>query len=200
MRLKSVTIQSFRNFVEAQTIEIEPDVTCLVGKNESGKTTILQALHRLNPANGSNLDFNLTKEYPRWRLAKDRRADPDLADREPVRATFAMDPDDVEALSEALPAPLVDGTICTAGRSYSGTLTVRLTADLPTVVRTASEEAGVEAEDLDAILQRQTFMDARGAAQASAKTLKKPAPQRSKALTKFVSVLRCAVFIDEHPA
>jgi predicted ATP-dependent endonuclease of OLD family len=27
-------------------------VTCLVGKNEAGKTAILQALHRLNPHAG----------------------------------------------------------------------------------------------------------------------------------------------------
>ena len=50
MKLQAVTIQKFRNFVDAQRIEIEDDVTCLVGKNESGKTTILKALHRLNPA------------------------------------------------------------------------------------------------------------------------------------------------------
>ena len=43
MRLIAVTIQKFKNFVEAQCITIEPDVTGLVGKNESGKTTILKA-------------------------------------------------------------------------------------------------------------------------------------------------------------
>ena len=47
MRLTAVTLQLYRNFVEAQRISIEDDVTCLVGKNESGKTTILKALHRL---------------------------------------------------------------------------------------------------------------------------------------------------------
>ena len=43
MKLVAVTVQKFRNFVEPQRIEIEPDVTALVGKNESGKTTILKA-------------------------------------------------------------------------------------------------------------------------------------------------------------
>ena len=33
-----------------QTISIQPDITCLVGKNESGKTAFVQALYRLNPA------------------------------------------------------------------------------------------------------------------------------------------------------
>ena len=64
MKLEAVTVQRYRNFVDPQRIEIEPDVTCLVGKNESGKTTILKALHRLKPANGSDVTFDLTTEYP----------------------------------------------------------------------------------------------------------------------------------------
>lgn len=39
MKLEAVTVQLYRNFVDAQRIVVEPDVTCLVGKNESGKTT-----------------------------------------------------------------------------------------------------------------------------------------------------------------
>jgi len=64
MRLTRIRIKRFRNFVEAQDIDIEPDVTALVGKNESGKTTILQALHRLKPANLKDDEFNLVTEYP----------------------------------------------------------------------------------------------------------------------------------------
>src|SRR4051812_44637754 len=86
VRLTAVTVQKYRNFVEPQRIEIEPDVTCLVGKNESGKTTVLQALHRLRPANGSRLKFDLTTEYPRWRLARDRRRDNTIASTCPIQA------------------------------------------------------------------------------------------------------------------
>jgi recombinational DNA repair ATPase RecF len=73
MRLEAATVQRYRNFMDPQRIAVEPDVTCLVGKNEAGKTTILKALHRLKPANGSDVKFDLTTEYPRWRLAGDRR-------------------------------------------------------------------------------------------------------------------------------
>ncbi|GAA2635598.1 hypothetical protein GCM10010425_41710 [Streptomyces spororaveus] len=38
---------------------VENDVTCLIGKNEPGKTTVLKALQRPNPANGSDR-FDLT--------------------------------------------------------------------------------------------------------------------------------------------
>jgi len=73
---------------DPQRIEIEDDATGLVGKNESGKTTVLKALHRLNPANGIGQDFDLTTEYSRWRLARDRRRN-NLASLQPIVAEFA---------------------------------------------------------------------------------------------------------------
>jgi predicted ATP-dependent endonuclease of OLD family len=101
MRLVAVTVQKYRNFVDPQRIEIEDDVTCLVGKNESGKTTVLKALHRLKPANGSDTKFDLTTEYPRWRLARDRRADSNIGKVRPIVAEFSLDEGDASALAEA---------------------------------------------------------------------------------------------------
>jgi energy-coupling factor transporter ATP-binding protein EcfA2 len=42
-------ITNFRSVEDSDEFEIEPDVTCLVGKNESGKTAALQALYGLSP-------------------------------------------------------------------------------------------------------------------------------------------------------
>lgn len=78
MILTQIEIERFRNFIDVQTMQVEEHVTCLVGKNESGKTTVLKALHRLSPANARD-EFDVTIEYPRRRLARDRR------NRGPVR-------------------------------------------------------------------------------------------------------------------
>jgi hypothetical protein len=40
-------------------------ITLLVGKNEAGKTAILQALHALRPQNEAKTTFDVTQEYPR---------------------------------------------------------------------------------------------------------------------------------------
>jgi len=48
MRLVSVRIQDFRCIEDSTEFPIK-DVTCLVGKNESGKTAILKALYKLDP-------------------------------------------------------------------------------------------------------------------------------------------------------
>ena len=48
MKLTKVHIREFQSIQDSTEVEIG-DVTCLVGKNESGKTAFLQALRRLNP-------------------------------------------------------------------------------------------------------------------------------------------------------
>ena len=40
MKLTKAQVQYFRNILDSTEIEIQDDVTCLVGKNESGKTAI----------------------------------------------------------------------------------------------------------------------------------------------------------------
>ena len=75
MKLKSVRITNFRSIDDSEEFEID-DVTCLVGKNESGKTAILQALHKLKPSSGSE-KFSKELDYPRKRLVLDQEQDSD---------------------------------------------------------------------------------------------------------------------------
>ena len=42
-------VLNFRNIDDSGWIPLEK-VTCFVGRNESGKTTLLKALHKFNPA------------------------------------------------------------------------------------------------------------------------------------------------------
>jgi energy-coupling factor transporter ATP-binding protein EcfA2 len=189
MKLTSVTVQLFRNFVQAQTVAIEPDVTVLVGKNESGKTTFLKALHRLNPANLIDVSFALTTEYPRWRLAPDRRANPSLASTYPVSASFDLEDADVAALSDQLPVPPPPGTRCTAWRNYDNTFHVALGAALRDVLTACATTTDVTPADLAPLLGAESLDAAVQAAKAAAKDLKEnqdTAP-RAKALTSFAS-------------
>jgi len=66
MRLISVRVENFKCVEDSTTFSID-DVTCLVGKNEAGKTALLEALHKLNPASQDEANFN-EEEYPRRHL------------------------------------------------------------------------------------------------------------------------------------
>ncbi len=69
MKLIKAHITNFRSVLDTGEFTLS-DVTCLVGKNESGKTTILQALERINPVDASKKIFDKDLEYPRAYLAE----------------------------------------------------------------------------------------------------------------------------------
>lgn len=63
MKLLRAKVTNFRSVEDSNEFTIS-DLTCLVGKNESGKTAILEALFGLNPYDG-NFEYNKTYDYPR---------------------------------------------------------------------------------------------------------------------------------------
>ena len=66
MRLKSVHVREFKSVRDSGEFETG-DVTCLVGKNEAGKTAVLEALYRLSPVIDIHGTFNVTHDYPAHR-------------------------------------------------------------------------------------------------------------------------------------
>jgi energy-coupling factor transporter ATP-binding protein EcfA2 len=64
MRLESVQIQRFRCIDDSTEFTVS-DQTCLVGKNESGKTAILKALYRLKPEQGSKEVYSPAEDHPK---------------------------------------------------------------------------------------------------------------------------------------
>jgi predicted ATPase len=69
IKLVSVEIEKYKCFQKKQTVEIEKDITTLVGMNESGKTSFLTALSKTNYfTDDSDFKFDETQDYPRNEL------------------------------------------------------------------------------------------------------------------------------------
>lgn len=121
MKLKEVQVRNFRNFLDSTPVQIQPDVTCLVGKNESGKTAFLHALYRLLPAR-QNVKFSVPDQYPAWLEKRDRLEGKDLESFVPIRVVFEYEPVDVSAFETKFgPNVLKDATL-SLERNYKGTL------------------------------------------------------------------------------
>jgi predicted ATPase len=89
----------YRSVENSGQFAIEPDVTCLVGKNESGKTTALQALYRVNPVEKIRLDEVI--DFPA-KLTR-RRKDWGPTERIPVVvATFRYNDQEIERIQSDL--------------------------------------------------------------------------------------------------
>ena len=57
--LSKVIIKNFLSIKEEQTIKINKDFTSIIGKNESGKSTILKAINKLNGYGIKNEEKNV---------------------------------------------------------------------------------------------------------------------------------------------
>ena len=121
MKLKTVQIDHFKHVLDSTPVEIQPDITCLVGKNESGKTAFLEALRRLKPAQGA-VDFNINEHYPAWLEKKHRKEGKDLNAAQPVTCTFEMEDEDVEAIESVFGSGVVINEDFIISRRYDNKL------------------------------------------------------------------------------
>lgn len=99
MKLKQVRVRMFRNILDSTVVSIQPDITCLVGKNESGKTAFLQALWRIKPAR-TKQEFSIPDQYPAWLEKRHRNEGKDLARVQPAEAVFTWEDSDVMVVDE----------------------------------------------------------------------------------------------------
>ena len=123
MKLKSFQVTDFRSIRDSGVIDIN-DVTCFVGKNESGKTALMQALYRLNPINEEDMEFNSTEDYPRVDV-DDYEYDVENGNRKPARvikAWFELESDDLKKLVEDYSEKLIGNNIIELSRGYDNTL------------------------------------------------------------------------------
>ena len=96
MLLTTVHIRNFRCVKDSGQFRIDEDTTCLVGKNESGKTALLQALNKLNPVIKEDADFR-DLDYPamEWTEYKERKDE----DPAPALSTWwKLEAEDIEVL------------------------------------------------------------------------------------------------------
>lgn len=72
MRLRAFRVRNYCNILDSGRIEVEDQVTCLVGKNEAGKTNLLRALANVEYVWRSGRFRD--EDYPRWLLKEHRRS------------------------------------------------------------------------------------------------------------------------------
>jgi energy-coupling factor transporter ATP-binding protein EcfA2 len=124
VKLVQVQITKFRNILDSSTVAIEDKITCLVGKNESGKTAFLQALYRLKPAR-ENVAFNVPDHYPAWLEKKDRLKGLTLEDICPVVALYAIEDEDRGILDSRFGKDALGAAPVSIGKSYRNEMVVK---------------------------------------------------------------------------
>ncbi len=121
MKLVNAHATNYRNILDSNPVEIGQS-TCLVGKNEAGKSAFLKALEGLRSTDSSYVKYDKITNYPRRELAEyDRRHE---GSRAVVMTTrWRLDADDVRALEAAFGSGIVRSETFEVSKAYGETTT-----------------------------------------------------------------------------
>ncbi len=89
MKLIKVKINKYKSFLTPQEVMIDENITRVVGKNESGKTALLEALAKTNYFESDpDFKFNPTFDFPKneWKAYQDKLKEVDV-----ISCTFKLD-------------------------------------------------------------------------------------------------------------
>jgi predicted ATPase len=103
MRLTKARIRKYRSIRDTGLFDIEPGKTILVGPNEAGKSTLLEALQRINPP-GTIRNFDALRDYPRAEFNEVLAGKVRLEDTTIVEGHFELD----DADKKTIPAEFHD--------------------------------------------------------------------------------------------
>ena len=130
MKLMKVEIRDYKSIRQSTPFEVE-EITCLVGKNESGKTALLKALYKLNPVVPEHAPFDVTDEYPRAEVEEYRQRveAKEAAPATVVRAEYALEPDEIEAVEAVFGKGVLPKSTISVSKGYENRLCVEIEAD-----------------------------------------------------------------------
>lgn len=160
MKVTTVQINEFKSIQDSNPFKVG-DITCLVGKNEAGKTAILQALYRLNPVVESDTGYDVTDDYPRADV-EDYRHAVESQEREKatvVSATFTLEPNEIEVVSSLFGEDLLKDNVLTLSRGYEGALCYSLNIDESVAIKHLVEAAELPTELATNFLKNKTLQD-----------------------------------------
>ena len=113
MKLISVQVQNYKCVEDSEQFSVN-DLTCLAGKNESGKTALLEALRRLNPVEGGEeSNYKPLFEYPRRKYVPQDEVD------DPVLTTkWKLSKEDISDVEKPLGKGAIEHPTISIQRGY----------------------------------------------------------------------------------
>lgn len=127
MKLKDVVIHKYKSFESEQKFSLEDDVTILVGMNESGKTSAIEAIAKTNyfQEDGA-FKFNSTHDYPR----KEKKAmDKSGVIPEAITCTYEIDSNTIALVEKDMCKSIFKSTSFTLTTKYDNSRTVSFSVD-----------------------------------------------------------------------
>lgn len=121
MKLIRAQATNYRNIIDSNPVEIGQS-TCLVGKNEAGKSAFLKALEGLRSTDKAFTDYGKITNYPRRAFA-DYAEDHGSGEAVVMRTSWELDDADVRAITAELGTKALNGRTIEVYKTYEQTST-----------------------------------------------------------------------------
>ena len=157
MKLLKVRVTNFRSAEDSGTFEVE-QVTCLVGKNEAGKSAVLLALAALNPHPETPAVLDKERDYPRRHLTRydERHADGAAV---AVTTTWRLEPEDQAAIAAAVGVGVVALDEVKVSRAYGEEMKVTVALDFAAAIQFLFDMFELDDEEREVLLGISTTSD-----------------------------------------
>ena len=148
MKLVKAQVKKYKCVDDSNPWSVD-QITCLVGKNESGKTALLEALYKLNPVE-SEAVFTET-DYPRKEAVTDAGRSY-LKNGDAIITRWHLESDDLKLLQDRLPELQIapDAEVCVA-QGYRQSQSWHILIDERQAVKTLIESARFNASENSAV-------------------------------------------------
>lgn len=145
MILVDVRIKNYKCILDSETFSID-QLTCLVGKNESGKSAILQSLYKLNPVDKEDT-YDALYEYPKMYQTDFEAGFIDDGDTV-VISNWKFTTEEIEELGEKFGVDFINtSTVVTVSNGYNNKRTWDFDADFHVLFEKKMEDFGFGASD-----------------------------------------------------
>ena len=122
MRLQKIQVTNFRSVDDSEEFDIDP-VTCLVGKNEAGKSAILLALAALNPNEATPVTLDKERDYPRRKLVRYKQIHGN-EDAIVIRTIWELNEAEIQMIAKDLGEDVLTSPLVEVSRRYRGKIEV----------------------------------------------------------------------------
>ena len=120
MQLKTFRVRKFRNIEDSGNIELLDALTCVVGKNQAGKSALLRALHKFNPHLPD--PYDMRSEWPRGQRTQRNKK------QAVCEVRFTLSPEDVKKLGEIAGEELNNANVVVT-KDYEGNFEIDFLKD-----------------------------------------------------------------------
>ena len=145
MKLRKIRVTNFRSVDDSEEFEVDR-VTCLVGKNEAGKSAILLALAALNPNEATPVSMDRERDYPRRHLVRYRQNHGD-SEAVVIQTTWDLDESEIQAIEKDVGDDVLKSSRVEISRRYGRKIEVKAELDYGASVKHYCDQFALNASE-----------------------------------------------------